>query len=292
MNKLGFHVARPDDRIIELAQKLQPKVIKVLDFSPDFLLKLAEVSPNTVFIGRIVLTPQAQDDYLKDPVNTARSFAHAIASQPINMNYVFPMLWEGLNEVFSEQAPQDRQDAYNIWMVEFYDAMRREELTPIAFNFATGNYPNPSDPNQFALTYAETIDKYTHFGFHEYDWPTMDRLHTQGILDGNAGMWLCLRYRRMWDAFKGVLDLELDDKEFWVTETGMTQGVQGMEDVGWLAEPKVLSESYRGSLRWYNARLREDSYIKGACIFTTIPGPDWDTFETTDQLEQLWKEIG
>ena len=37
-----------------------------------------------------------------------------------------------------------------------------------------------------------------------------------------------------------------------ITECGMTQGVQGGDDVGWLHEPAVSEDSYWDSLMWYN----------------------------------------
>ncbi|MCB9079197.1 MAG: hypothetical protein H6631_16470 [Anaerolineaceae bacterium] len=50
-------------------------------------------------------------------------------------------------------------------------------LEPVAFNFGQGNGAAGSG----CATLPGTLETYTYLGFHEYDWPTMDRLHRIGL---------------------------------------------------------------------------------------------------------------
>ncbi|MCB0240511.1 MAG: hypothetical protein KDH08_18125, partial [Anaerolineae bacterium] len=94
------------------------------------------------------------------------------------------------------------------------------------------------------------LETHTYLGFHEYDWPTMWRLHKENIEQKNeGGMWLTLRYRRVMADVRRVYG---DKHRVLITECGMTQGVVGRDDVGWRADPKVSEDDYWTSLMWYN----------------------------------------
>jgi hypothetical protein len=149
---------------------------------------------------------------------------------------------------------------------------RYPELEAVAMNFATGNLAD----RDFVEYFPHTLETHKYLGFHEYDWPTMWRLHEQGLKDGNEGMWLCLKYRR----FMREVRKEYGDKHVAIiTECGLTQAVHpGRGDVGWRTE--LGEEQYWESLKWYNDRLCEDDYVMGCCIFVVGGTSDWDTFET------------
>ena len=99
-------------------------------------------------------------------------------------------------------------------------------MDPIAMNFATGNMLG----KDFLEHFPGTLETYRYLGFHEYDWPTMWRLHEENIRTKDEdGMWLTLRYRR---AMQDVRRVYGDRHTVLITECGMTQGVQGGDDVG------------------------------------------------------------
>ncbi|MCB0173054.1 MAG: hypothetical protein KDJ97_21180, partial [Anaerolineae bacterium] len=150
----------------------------------------------------------------------------------------------------------------------------------------------------------------TYLGFHEYDWPTMDRLHRIGLEGpsepqnrvplvgvgrGNDGMWRCLRYRRV--MYEGIRQKFGDKHTVIITECGMTQGVWGgsARDIGpWakqltvphnipggVVNTPIHPEDYWQTLLWYNGELMKDDFVMGACLFVTGAAglPEWETFE-------------
>jgi hypothetical protein len=157
--------------------------------------------------------------------------------------------------------------------------------------------------------YPGTLETYKYLGFHEYDWPTMDRLHQVGLNGpvethnrvpggegrGNDGMWRALRYRRVMN--NGIRQQYGDKHTVIVTECGMTQAVWGGTalDIGpWAKECTVARDipggvvstpisvdDYWQSLLWYNSELMKDDFVLGACLFVTGAAGkvEWDTFE-------------
>jgi hypothetical protein len=184
-------------------------------------------------------------------------------------------------------------------------------------NFATGNFRG----QQFLDHFPGTLETYKVLGFHEYDWPRLDRLHNIGLSKGDdeqsrrdrlpqigatrgdGGMWLCLRYRRTMN--EGIRQKYGNKHVCIITECGMTQGVQQGQDVGpWFRQntlprsypdssaPSPLTlDDYWQSLLWYNSELLKDDYVIGACLFVVGAISPWESFEhlggIVDRLEQL-----
>jgi hypothetical protein len=185
---------------------------------------------------------------------------------------------------------------------------------PVAMNFGQGN----GRGQQWLKLYPGTLENYTYLGFHEYDWPTMWRLHLLGLTGpsepenlfpggadmGNGGCWRCLRYRRIMN--EGIVQVYGGQHTVIITEAGMTQGVwTPAQDIGWLATEctvpadipgglpamPISVDDYWQSLTWYNSELMKDDFVLGACLFVTGAAGGWDTFENlgqiTDRLETL-----
>jgi hypothetical protein len=177
----------------------------------------------------------------------------------------------------------------------------------------------------FVQYFVGSLETYTYLGFHEYDWPTMWRLHWQNIQEKDeGGMWLALRYRRVMDEVRKVYG---DKHTVIITECGMTQGVIGGEDVGPWHTPTVSreqveaikgvlralredsqfdvkididglgmdrpisEETYWESLVWYNDELMVDDYVMAALLFVVGAISPWESFEhlggIMDRLESL-----
>jgi hypothetical protein len=182
----------------------------------------------------------------------------------------------------------------------FQEGLDDAPVEPIAFNFGTGNM----SADLLVAYYSEVLDSYKWLGFHEYDWPTMDRLHNVGLHQGNGGQWLALRYRRI---MRPIFDQFGDNWSVVITECGMTQGVLGGLDVGfsypantvrgeWLGYPTPISnDEYWETLRWYSDELMKDDYVAGACMFATGALSPWESFETlnavTPKIAEFQKEV-
>lgn len=331
-HKFGFHINGPSSNAFDEVFRLKPKVVKTLDFSVAVMKKIKQEIPDIFLIGRLYVQPQdfgqlsggtsqaarqkgieMAEKILREEVNKDR---HHINGQPI-----FDA-WESLNEVFPEWTDEDTQKLYDEYQVAFGEKMRAAGFEPVAFNFGQGN----GRGQQWLKLYPGTLEFYNYLGFHEYDWPTMDRLHTIGLNGpsephnllpgvgqgrGNDGMWRCLRYRRIMN--EGIRQKYGDQHTVIITECGMTQGVwEGpSKDLGpWakaltvpakipggIVPTPIPVEDYWQSLQWYNSELMKDDYVMGACLFATgaTGRPEWETFEhlghITDRLFAFQKVV-
>lgn len=292
-HKFGFHI-NGGNKAFEAAIAQQAKLVKTLEHSPDNNRRLRAEVADVFLIGRLFVNPQdfgqigegatsrrarqkgieMADRILALEVNQSR---HHFNGQPLFH------AWESLNEILPEAASDDLHKLYDDYQVAFAEKLRAGGFEPIAQNFGTGN----GTADQWLRLYPGTLETYHFLGFHEYDWPTMDRLHQQGLRDGNGGRWLSLRYRRI---MEGGIRQKYGEKHVCIiTECGMTQGVQGGQDIGPWADQNTVpgnrlqlpisADDYWRTLLWYNSELLKDDYLMGACLFVTGDSGGWATFE-------------
>jgi hypothetical protein len=290
-HKYGFHVNRTGSDVLDAIQRIQPAVLKGVEHDVGFWRDVRRIVPDAFVIGRLVVTPHEQDQFVQDPAGTGRAFAGRILRlEGANATYRGKPLfdaWESFNEVLPGSAPAEHKRMYDDFQVAFAAPIKAAGFEPVAMNFGTGNMLGEDFLNYF----PGTLETYTYLGFHEYDWPDMWRLHKESIEEqGEEGMWLCLRYRR---TMREVRQLWGDKHICIVTECGMTQGVHpGRPDVGWRHESYPISEDrYWQSLMWYNGELLQDDYLHAALLFVTGAVWPWESFENLggiiDRLEQL-----
>jgi hypothetical protein len=331
-HKYGFHITGPRQDAFEAVFRMRPKLVKTLDFTVDVMKRIRQEIPDVFLIGRLFVDPQDFGQLSGGTSQAARRKGLEMAekilreevnrdSHHINGRPVFHA-WESLNEVFPEWTDENTQKLYDEYQVAFGEKMLAAGFEPIAFNFGQGN----GRGQQWLKLYPGTLETYKYLGFHEYDWPTMDRLHQIGLNGpaephnrlpgvgegrGNDGMWRCLRYRRIMN--EGIRQKFGDKHVCIITECGMTQGVwEGpAKDIGpWAEELTVPSDipggvvstpipadDYWQTLRWYNSEIMKDDFVMGACLFVTGASgrPEWDTFEhlgpIMDRLATYQKEI-
>lgn len=314
-HKYGFHITGPRQDAFDAVFRLRPKVVKTLDFSVDVMKRIRQEIPDVFLIGRLFVHPQDFGQLSGGTAEAARrkgiEMAERILREEVNRDIhhidgqpIFHA-WESLNEVFPEWTDENTQKLYDEYQVAFGEKMLAAGFEPVAFNFGQGNGSGP----QWLKLYPGTLETYKYLGFHEYDWPAMDRLHQLGLNGpvelhnrvpggagrGNDGMWRCLRYRRVMN--NGIRQKYGDKHTIIITECGMTQGVWGGAalDIGpWAKECTVPPdipggvvstpipvEDYWQSLLWYNSELMQDDFVLGACLFVTGASgkPEWETFE-------------
>lgn len=315
-HKFGFHITGPRQDAFEAVFRLRPKVVKTLDFSVEVMKRIRQEIPDVFLIGRLFVFPQdfgqlsggAAQDARRRGVEMAEKILREEVNRDIHHINGRPIFhaWESLNEVFPEWTDENTQKLYDEYQVAFGEKMLAAGFEPIAFNFGQGN----GRGEQWLKLYPGTLETYKYLGFHEYDWPTLDRLHRLGLNGpaephnlvpgvgegrGNDGMWRALRYRRIMN--EGIRQQYGDKHVCIITECGMTQGVWGgqAEDIGPWA--KVLTvpadipggavptpipvDDYWQSLLWYNSEIMQDDYVLGACLFVTGAAgkAEWETFE-------------
>lgn len=324
-HKYGFHVNRTGDDVFDAIRRLRPSVIKSVEHDVGFWKEVRTLLPDAFLIGRLVVTPSEQDEFVNDPVGIGRAFAERILRLEANQTSVQGRrlfdAWESYNEVFSGGESPDKKKRYDDFQVAFAEPIKRDGFEPIAMNWATGNMLG----EDFTKYLVGSLETYTYLGFHEYDWPTMWRIHWQNIMEKDeGGMWLALRYRRVMDEVRQIYG---DRHTVIITECGMTQGVTGGEDVGpWhiptvspgqvdeikdvmrrlredprfdvkididriaMGQP-IPEEIYWESLEWYNGELMLDDYVMAALLFVVGAIAPWESFEhlggIMDRLESF-----
>jgi len=273
-HKYGFHINAVSQPVWDAIDRLRPALLKTLHHDVTFWKAVRKLLPNAFIIGRLYTANQEFED---NPVKRGREFAERILKEGINHVEVNGRLvydaWESFNEVLPEVASAERQKKYDEFQVAFGQKIKAEGFEPVAMNFGTGNFLG----HHFIDNFPGTLDTYKYLGFHEYDWPTLDRLHKIGLEDGNGGMWLALRYRRAMQAVQKKFGRK---HTAIITEVGMTQGVQGGQDVGpWHKSHPISVDDYWKSLRWYNDEIMKDDYVLGACLFAVGAIDPWQSFE-------------
>jgi hypothetical protein len=320
-HKFGFHINGPRLDAFDELFRLRPKLVKTLDFSVEVMKRIRREIPDVFLIGRLFMPYQDFGQLSGRTAAAARQKGIELADRilMIEINHeahhvdgrpVFNA-WESLNEVFPEWTDEDTQKLFDEFQVAFGQKLKAAGFEPVAFNFGQGN----GRGRQWLNLFPGTLELYNYLGFHEYDWPTMDRLHNLGLNGpsephnlvpgvgegrGNDGMWRCLRYRRIMN--EGIRQKYGDQHTVIITECGMTQGVWGgpSGDLGtWATELTVPDnipggvvptpipvDDYWQTLRWYNSELMQDDYVMGTCLFVTGAAgkPEWNTFEHLGQI--------
>ncbi len=273
-HKLGFHINAISKPVADAIVRIRPQLIKTLHHDANFWRKARELLPDAFIFGRLYTPNQEFED---DPVKRGRKFAERILKEEVNKFEVngkpIYNAWESFNETITETTNDDKQKKYDDFQVAFGEKMRAEGFEPVGMNFAAGNFSG----QQFLANFPGTLETYKYLGFHEYDWPTLDRLHKIGLAAGNGGMWLALRYRRIMQVVRKIFP---DRHTAIVTELGMTRGVVGGPDVGpWNPDEPISPDDYWQSLLWYNSEIMKDDFALGACLFVVGAIHPWESFE-------------
>lgn len=283
-SKLSILAGSETARAMEFIRRARPPLVKVLgDFRAEGHVKA--VSPGTVVVGRIPFSPQPAVGQ-GDPRFRAREFFEAQREAYLARRYVD--YWEGWNEP-AVDSPEDMA-----WYADF-EIERMRLLAGIGRraclgNFATGR-PGDIDLWRYFYPALRTAAQPEHgaiLGLHEYSAPWMDSFFGRKQLNPNEDAgdtgWTTGRYRKVYRDYLLPAGLAIP---LAITECGIDGSVMAgprsehrFDDAprrgGWrgftqwwlkhggLADP---AQEYMRQLAWYDARLREDSYVIGAAIF-------------------------
>jgi hypothetical protein len=286
-HKYGFHINAVGDQVFDAIRRIKPQVIKTLHHDVNFWKRVREVHPTAFIIGRLYTPNQ---EFQSDPAGRGRELGERILREEINratfQGAPLYNAWESFNEAIPESVSPEVMEAYDAFQVAFGRRMQAAGFEPIAMNFGTGNFLG----HHFLEHFPGTLETYRYLGFHEYDWPTLWRLHKESEAE-NGGMWLTLRYRRTMNEVRPAYP---GRHTVVITECGMTQAVnpQGSGDVGpWDASHPISEDDYWASLMWYNDELMKDDYVMGACLFVVGAIAPWQSFEhlggIIDRLERF-----
>jgi hypothetical protein len=296
-HKLFAHANRWGNDVISYITELRPKIIKFLDPNVDNVQLVRDLAPDALLIYRKWKPHQPLGNTEAEAFQIGVDFGKEMAAEEIVQRGLVDLA-ESYNEVLGETAPAIEHQKYAKFQLGFQQGLKLglAPVSPVAFNFGTGNM----NAELIIAHYGQVLDNYQWLGFHEYDWPTMDRLHLQGLAEGNGGMWLALRYRRIMEPIIKALG---DHWSIIISECGMTQGVLGGLDVGfshptntirgeWSDYPTPIGpDDYWQTLNWYSDELMADDYVAGACMFVTGALSPWETFETIGTVTPKIKEF-
>lgn len=295
----GPHISYSFGNTIEETKRAKPPIIKVLDYDMSFLSWMRENSPETFIVGRYFLR-RDQQHLGSNPIEAQtlgialanKILALDVAKVTVNGRKLFDA-WETYNEVLSTESDRGLFDQYDYLQAAFAQRMLDGGFETVALNFSNGNLL----PEQVAW-FPRILGFTKLVGFHEYDWPVLWRAHEIGLGNGDGGMHLALRYRRL---MAEVHRLYSPDHKAIITECGLTQGVCGGDDVGWRSSRIVLNQGcvsylndfpisaadYWRSLAWYHGELCKDAYVLGATVYCCGCQGDWISFESTDFIKRF-----
>lgn len=289
-NRLGFYLHSSENRdgLWDAIARVQPPVLLIHeDATNDILLREIREwrAPDAFVIGRFYLTNEAQRAMLErgDPEEEGRRFAERILTYDFGKftrrhrtGRLYIDAWMSLNECLPGPASESYREnpayyrrlyeAYDRFQVAFRNRLLQEGIEAVAFNFAAGNF---SEPSHYVDFFPRTLASYVYLGFHEYGWPSL--IPGRGTHTG-AGL-----YRSL---LKGVRRSDGSPHRIVITEAGLTRayGHPHHPDEGWLnREEPIDEERYWESLAWYNSLLDQDDVI-GACLYQVGHRGDWATF--------------
>ena len=261
MTKLGLHVNKVTNLLVPFVRDTKPRIIKFLDHDVGTIKACHDASPNSILIGRLFVVDQSSDQ----PQKNAQTLVDKILPVADRLRDYY-LAWESYNE---ENPPTaDGAKRFGDFHVHFGELMHAHGLKTVAYNFSTG-----APPLEFWQYYQDGAAASDYIGLHEYDAPTMDRLHRESLAKGENGMYLCLRYRRVWDLLRPDAR-----KPFIITECGIDGGVideyfrdedgKRVKKSGYKHfRPQHTAADYMDGLAWYDDELNRDDFVVGATVF-------------------------
>lgn len=292
-SKLGFVVGHNHPQLFELLSTGAVAAICTLEHDPNFVAEIKRISPRTLIIGRIFVDQPELSSL--DPLAAAREFVDQllpIAEDPARRPYYDA--WQGHNEPVASNAEEMKR--LGELEAERTRLLAERGIRSCIGNFGTGQ-PSQLELWQHFLPAVQAAKEYDGWlGLHEYSAPTIYFMSTRanqgrypGVTPEDTG-WLTLRYRMVYNQILKPAGLAIP---LVFTEIGVDGLVQnnrpGPQDVGgWIDFQSYWAEhgyglwgpgAYVEQLAWYDAAMRQDSYVLGGCIFTLSGTQGWESYD-------------
>ena len=288
-SKLGLFVSRNDPRVFDLLRTGNVAVVKTVEYDPNFVSEIKQVSPKTLVVARLDL-PQIDLGTLTDPEGAARAFVDKllpIATEPRRLAAIDA--WEAYNEPVASDGEQMARLAR--FEAERTRLLAAAGVRSVIGNFGTGQ-PDLAMWPQFRPAIEAAIKYQGYLGLHEYSAPTMQYGTPQdplgwGVDPAQTG-WLTLRYRKVYQEYlePNKLTLPLILTEIGID--GLVGNRPGPEGKGWqdfggywdqLGMGRDTPGNYTEQLAWYDASLQQDEYVLGGAIYAAAASPGWESYE-------------
>lgn len=300
-SKLGLFVGYNHPQLFDLLATGNVAVVKTLEYDPNFVVEIKNVSPNTLLVSRFTPLPLPDLDNW-DPIAAARQFVDLllpIATEPRRLASID--CWEAYNEPTVTTAEQ-------MASLAVFEAERTRLLAEAGVRSCVGNFGTGQPPLEMWHAFfpaLQAVQQYGgYLGLHEYSAPEMwfaagaNQLEA-GSDEGDEG-WLTLRYRKV---YRDILEPAGLAVPLVITETGvdgLVAGRPGPAGNGW----QDFADYWRGQglvstlpegfyveqLAWYDSHLAQDDYVRGAAIYALAGPTGWQSYDilglTADILKQ------
>jgi hypothetical protein len=294
-------VAYNTPHIFDLLRTGNLAVVKTLEYDPNFVAEMKQISPNTLIIARY--TPLPNPDLRSwQPTEAARRFVDLllpVATEP--RRHANIDAWEAFNEPFVS-SPGEMAGLAS-FEAERTRLLAAEGVRSCIGNFSTGQPALELWPAFFPALQAASEHR-GFLGLHEYAAPHLwfgsgpHQVDPTGD-EGDEG-WLTLRSRKVYrrHLLPGGLAVPLI-----ITETGIDGQVggrpgpvgEGWKDfAGYWTQSGQVSTTPAGyyveQLAWYDAEMQRDDYVRGAAVFTLAGPAGWESFEVQGLAAKILRQ--
>lgn len=300
-SRLGLFVGYNHPQLFDLLRTGNVAVVKTLEYDPNFVAEIKQISPSTIVVARYtpLPTPSLAD---WNPTEAARQFVALllpIATEPRRQANIDA--WEGYNEPTVSNAEEMARLA--TFEAERTRLLAAEGIRSCVGSFSTGQPALELWPAFYPALQA-VREHSGYLGLHEYAAPYMwfasgPHQLQAGSDEGDEG-WLTLRYRKVYRRYLRPDGLNVP---LLITETGIDGQVgkrpgppgRGWRDFAqfWRHEGKVSTTAagfYVEQLAWYDAELAKEDYVKGAAIYALAGPGGWESYEIRGQVADILRQ--
>lgn len=290
-SKLGMHVERNVPELFALLRTGAMTAVTTLELDSNFVREIKQTSPSTVLIGRIIV--EQPNLASLEPFSAAQAFVNQVlpyADDPARRPWFDA--WISYNEPVATNADEMKRLAD--FEAERTRLLGERGIRSIIGNFGTGQ--PPLELWEHFLPAVQAAQQYDGWlGLHEYSAPTIYHLSSRenqgrypGVSPADFG-WLTLRYRQVYNQFLKPAGLALPLVFTEMGVDGLVTNRPGPPDArGWRDFQGFWAENgyglwgpgaYVEQLVWYDAAMRQDDYVIGACIYGMGTSAQWLSYD-------------